>query len=68
MTDDDLNDRIRKLCERRGLKFRCWETSPWQCDDNSPSPWGPGTVGALTWPQAQRLRRKLIAECTETER
>jgi hypothetical protein len=61
MTDDEeLNDRIRALCESKGLKFAPWEIEPWDCDDG-PSPW-PHTTGAGHWAQAQQLRRQLIAE------
>ncbi len=58
---DDLNARIRALCEERGLTFRPWEAPPWEADDG-PSPWPRRTAGAESWPKAQALRRRLIAE------
>jgi len=61
-----LDDDIRKLCEERGLRFRPWEVEPWNCDFG-PCPWPAGTGGADSWPKAQRLRRKLIAELTKAE-
>ena len=56
-----LNDRIRDLCEQRGLTFKPWEIAPWDVDGGA-SPWPPGTAGSASWPRAQALRRKLIAE------
>ena len=61
MTRFDLADRIRAWCEERGLSFKPWEVPPWDVDDG-PSPWPPGTGGATSWPKAQKLRRKIIAE------
>jgi hypothetical protein len=61
MTKPTLNERIRGLCKNRGMIFKPWQATPWDCDDG-PSPWPAGTVGAASWPQAQALRRKLIAE------
>jgi hypothetical protein len=56
-----LNDRIRELCEKRGLRFRLWEIPPWQANFG-PSPWPSQVGGGESWPKAQALRRKLIAE------
>jgi len=61
---NSLNDRIRRLCEQRGLRFQPWEIPPWDCDFG-PSPWPPGVGASDTWGPAQRLRRKLIAELTK---
>jgi hypothetical protein len=61
-----LDEQIRALCEKRGLTFKPWEVEPWDVNDGS-SPWPPGTAGATTWPKAQALRRKLIAELKKTE-
>jgi hypothetical protein len=57
-----LNDRIRALCEARGMTFKPWEIPPWDVPDTGPSPWPPTTGGSISWPKAQKLRRKLIAE------
>jgi hypothetical protein len=62
----DLDRRIEELCHQRGYHFKPWETPPWEADDG-PSPWPPGCAGALSWPQAQQLRRRLIAELREAE-
>jgi hypothetical protein len=67
MSKPTLNDRIRELCNKRGLTFKPWEVEPWDVDDG-PSPWPPGTAGATTWPKAQALRRELIAELKNAER
>jgi hypothetical protein len=56
-----LNERIRDLCEKRGLTFKPWEVTPWDVDDG-PSPWSSSSGGGTSWPKAQALRRKLIAE------
>jgi hypothetical protein len=60
-TTTELNERIRELCAARGLTFRPWEVPPWEVDDG-PSPWPAGSAGGRSWPKAQALRRKLIAE------
>jgi len=56
-----LNQRIRALCQERGLQFRPWEVRPWEVT-SGPSPYRPGTAGADAWPKAQKLRTELIAE------
>ena len=61
MKRKSLNERIRERCEQRGLKFKPWETEPWDVDDG-PSPYPKGTSGYETWGPAQALRRRLIAE------
>ena len=61
-----LSDQIRELCEQRGLKFKPWETTPWEVDFG-PSPWPSYVAGGETWPQAQALRRKLIAELRQAK-
>jgi hypothetical protein len=68
MTEDDLNEKIRKICEQRGMKFAPWEIHPADADDG-PNPWGDDATneGGLSWPAAQRLRRKLIAEINGDE-
>ena len=55
------NEQIRAWCVERGLTFKPWEVHP--ADANGgPSPWGAGSAGAESWPKAQTLRRKIIAE------
>jgi hypothetical protein len=61
MTNADLNERIRELCAARGLMFRPWEVPPWEVNDGPP-PWPANSAGARSWPKAQALRRRLIAE------
>jgi hypothetical protein len=63
MTTDELNEAIRQLCEKRGMKFAPWEIAPWDCDEG-PNPWGDNATneGGLSWPKAVQLRRKLITE------
>jgi len=61
---ENLNQRIRALCEAKGYKFRPWEVHPAEVDAG-PSPWPGGTMGAQSWPKAQKLRRKLVAEFDE---
>lgn len=57
----DLNGKIRAWCEARGYRFKPWEVHPADANDG-PSPWPEGTGGAASWPKAQKLRRKIIAE------
>ena len=61
MTTDELNEAIQRLCEERGMNFAPWECHPADANDG-PCPWPVGCVGAESWPKAQALRRKLIAE------
>ena len=61
MTDDELNAKIEAICKARGMTFAPYECPPWEADEG-PSPWPPRTAGAESWPKAQALRRKLIAE------
>ena len=56
-----LNERIEELCTARGMTFRPHECPPWEADDG-PSPWPPNSAGSESWPKAQQLRRRLIAE------
>jgi hypothetical protein len=60
-----INDRIRVWCDERGLKFATYEIHPADAN-NGPSPWPAGAAGADSWPKAQKMRRKIIAEL-ETE-
>jgi hypothetical protein len=61
MTTDELDAKIKELCDQRGLKFKPWESTPWDVREG-PYIGSPGDVAAESWPQAQALRRKLIAE------
>jgi hypothetical protein len=56
-----LDARIEALCAERGYRFAPHEVTPWQVSDDGPCPWQ-GTIGATSWPAAQALRRRLIAE------
>jgi hypothetical protein len=59
----ELNERIGPVCEARGWAFKPWEAVPWAVSCERPPPGGYlGTMRDETWPQAQKLRRKLIAE------
>jgi hypothetical protein len=62
MKKQTLDDRIRALCEARGLHFKPWQCLPWDVPDTGPSPWMAGSAGAISWIQAQALRRKLRVE------
>jgi hypothetical protein len=62
--DDELNAKIEALCKARGWTFSPHECPPWEADEG-PSPWGADTAGSESWPKAQALRRKLIAEIEE---
>jgi hypothetical protein len=55
------DDRIRAWCDERGLKFAPHEVHPADAD-NGPSPWPAGAAGAVSWPKAQKMRQKIIAE------
>ena len=55
------NDRIRAWCDDRGLTFKPWEVHPAEVG-TGPSPWPAGSAGAESWPKAQKLRRKILAE------
>ena len=61
MTTSSINDRIRAWCNEHGLDFKPWEVHPAEAG-TGPSPWPAGTGGAISWPKAQKLRRKIIAE------
>jgi hypothetical protein len=62
-----LNERIRALCAARNYAFAPWEVHPADCDDG-PSPWPSGCAGSMSWPHAQKLRARLIAELAEADR
>jgi hypothetical protein len=59
--DQDLNRRIRELCEARGLVFQPWECPPWHAPDQIPERDSDQThMYADSLPQAVRLRRQLL--------
>jgi hypothetical protein len=63
MSDESLDERIKSLCEERGLEFMPWECEPWNAPDSVPDGFHPqDSVWARSLPQAVRLRRRLIAE------
>ena len=61
MTEDEVDERIRQLCEAKGWKFKPWECPPWLAGEY-PKPYRPGTAGYASWPKAQRLRQRLLEE------
>jgi hypothetical protein len=59
----ELNRRIRELCETKGLRFAPWEVPPWRAPDELPQAhpeWENMYRDSL--PQAVQLRRQLIDE------
>jgi hypothetical protein len=58
--DGDDDEAVRAFCERRGLRFKPWETTPW-CAHEGEGPAPDGSMGARTWPEALRLRRRILA-------
>ena len=62
----DLNEKIRALCELRGMRFKPWEIHPADADCEE-SPYPRGTGGWRSWPKARLLRRSLIAEMKKKE-
>ena len=61
MTNEELNEAIREICHIAGNDVCALGVHPADADEG-PSPWPAGCVGAESWPKAQQLRRKLIAE------
>jgi hypothetical protein len=61
MRKAEIDQAIRELCAQRGWKFKPWEVHPADADDG-PSPWSGNSAGAVSWPKAVKLRRRLIAE------
>jgi hypothetical protein len=55
------NDLVRAWCEEHGLRFKPWEVHPADVSPG-PSPWPANTAGGTSWPKAQALRRKIMAE------
>jgi hypothetical protein len=66
MTTEELNNKIRALCEAKGMTFKPWECPPWQAREGRVK--NDGTAWAESYPKAQALRRKLIAEIEEAAR
>jgi hypothetical protein len=59
----DLDQRIRDLCEARGYNFMPHECHPADAPDELPEGWrSNGTAGDDSLPQAVKLRRRLITE------
>jgi hypothetical protein len=56
-----IDAQIRAYCEEHGLRFSPWEVEPADAD-SGPSPWPAGTGGFESWPLAQKMRRKIVAE------
>jgi hypothetical protein len=57
----NLDNRIKELCERKGLTFKPWEPEPWEVHEDLPEPTD-GTVWSELWPKAVALRLALIRE------
>jgi hypothetical protein len=61
--EQDLNRRIRELCERKGLRFMPWECHPANASDELPErDLGLMHMYANSLPEAVKLRRRLISE------
>lgn len=67
MIRENLDRRIEALCKERGLAFKPWELPPWMVGDGA-CPKNCSPSDRHYWPQAQALRRKLIAELRENDR
>jgi hypothetical protein len=63
-----LDEKIRQLCERKGLEFWLGEPVPWRVGDTMPKHVIDGIEAGTGWgwgeayPRAMALRRRLIAE------
>jgi hypothetical protein len=59
----ELDQRIKDICERRGLRFKPWEfPPPWAIGDAEPCPYTASSAAAAWWSKTQAVRRKLIEE------
>jgi hypothetical protein len=67
MTHSATNQKIRNYCDAHGLEFKPWEVHPADAD-TGPSPWPAGSGGAESWPKAQKLRRKILADIRAAKR
>jgi hypothetical protein len=59
-----LNERIKELCEAKGLRFRTFEVPPWRAPDELPEGYRPerGNAWTESLPEAVQLRQQLIRE------
>jgi hypothetical protein len=59
-----LDQRIRALCEAKGMSFQPHELAPWEvpAEGEPDHTYPPGHGVRKQWPIAQRLRRELEAE------
>jgi hypothetical protein len=63
-----LNDKIKTLCERKGLRFKPWEfPEPWDVEDGEECPYPLNSAGAEWWPKLMQIRATLIAEIEAAE-
>jgi hypothetical protein len=62
----NLNEKIRALCESKGLRFKPWEIHPGDADVER-CPYPRGSAGATSWPKARILRKSLVAELARRE-
>jgi hypothetical protein len=58
----EMDQRVRALCEEKGLEFAPWECPPWAVRVDDELPDLGGTYWEQSMPLAQRLRRQLEAE------
>jgi len=63
-TSNDIDARIRALCDVKGWQFRAWELHPAEVDEG-PNPYPRQSAGATSWRKAQALRRQIIKELGE---
>jgi hypothetical protein len=66
----DLDQRIKRLCEQKGITFKPWQfpQRPWNVEDDEPNTEPSHTV-AYTWhKQCVALRAALKAELAEADR
>ena len=60
MDDEDEDEAVRAFCEKKGLKFKPWETTPEDAHEGE-DPGPAGSMGERTFPAALRLRRRILA-------
>ena len=58
-----LNDKIKALCEHKGLRFKPYEfPAPWDVEDGETCPYPANSAGAEWWPRLMAIRAQLIKE------
>jgi len=61
MTRDELDAKIRELCEAREMRFAPWECHPADADEGA-SPWPPNTRWCGVLAKGACVTARLIAE------